>query len=62
MTLRIGDRGRADLWGELIMADTFDAIESATVTAAANSFPLALADNSGRTQIEAALSSERIKF
>jgi hypothetical protein len=62
LTVRVGDRGRADLWGELIVADTFDGIEAATVTASASSFPLALADNSGRTQLEAALSSDRIKF
>ncbi|KIG11981.1 hypothetical protein DB30_02227 [Enhygromyxa salina] len=62
LAVRIGDRGRADLWGELVLADTFDGIESASVTAAANSFPLTLADNSGRTQLEAALSSDRIQF
>ncbi|PRQ05962.1 translocation/assembly module TamB domain-containing protein [Enhygromyxa salina] len=62
LTLRVGDRGRADLWGELILADTLDGIEAATVTAAASNFPLTLADNSGRTQLEAALSSDRVQF
>jgi|GEM_PF-1769121 len=62
LTLRVGDRGRADVWGELIVADDFSTLESATIAASASAFPIALSDNSGRTELEAQLSSDRIKF
>ncbi|PRQ05910.1 hypothetical protein ENSA5_00220 [Enhygromyxa salina] len=62
LTVRVGDHGRADLWGELVVSDTFDRIDSATLTVAASNFPLALADNSGRTELEATLSSDRLSF
>lgn len=62
LLLRVGDRGRADVWGELILTDRFDALEQATITASASAFPLTLTDNSGRVELEAALSSDRITF
>ncbi|HVI01096.1 MAG TPA: translocation/assembly module TamB domain-containing protein, partial [Enhygromyxa sp.] len=62
ITLRLGDRGRADVWGELVVADSFDALESASVALSAKAFPISLADNSGRTELEAELSSDRIDF
>src|SRR5690606_14839781 len=62
LTLRLGDRGRADFWGELILSDSFDGVESASAAAAAKAFPFSLTDNSGRTELEAELSSDRIKF
>ena len=46
----------------MIVADTFDGIESASVAASAKAFPISLADNSGRTELEAELSTERIDF
>ncbi|MFO7562740.1 MAG: translocation/assembly module TamB domain-containing protein, partial [Enhygromyxa sp.] len=61
LTLRLGDRGRADLWGEVMLADSFDELESITLAAATKTFPISLADNSGRTELEAELSSDRIK-
>jgi hypothetical protein len=62
LTLRVGDRGRADIWGELILADSFDRLDSAGMSAAASGFPISLSDNSGRTELEAELSSDRIRF
>ena len=44
------------------MADSFDALESASVALSAKAFPISLADNSGRTELEAELSSDRIDF
>jgi hypothetical protein len=60
--LRVGDRGRADVWGELILSDRIDGLEQATITTSASAFPLTMTDNSGRVELEAALSSERITF
>jgi hypothetical protein len=60
--LRLGDRGRADVWGELIVADSFDGLDSASVAISAKAFPIALSDNSGRTELEAELSSDRLQF
>jgi hypothetical protein len=62
LLVRVGDRGRADLWGELILTDNFDGLEQAILTASASTFPLTLTDNSGRVELEAALSSNRITF
>lgn len=62
LLLRVGDRGRADLWGELILTDRIDGLEQATITASASAFPLTMTDNSGRVELEAALSSESITF
>jgi hypothetical protein len=62
LLLRVGDRGRADVWGELILSDRIDGLEQATITTSASAFPLTLTDNSGRVELEAALSSERITF
>jgi hypothetical protein len=62
LLLRVGDRGRADVWGELVLTDSFDGLEQATILTAASAFPLTLTDNSGRVELEAALSSERITF
>jgi hypothetical protein len=62
LLMRVGDRGRADVWGELILTDRLDGLEQATITTSASTFPLTLTDNSGRVELEAALSSERITF
>ncbi len=62
LSLRVGERGRASLWGEIILNDRFEGLESAQILASADHFPIALADNSGRPELEAALSSERITF
>jgi hypothetical protein len=62
LSLRLGDRGRADVWGELMLTDDFGGLESATIAASARNFPIALKDNSGRTELEADLSAERLKF
>lgn len=62
LLIRVGDRGRAELWGEVMLADTLDSFERANMTVAASEFPLTLTDNSGRVELEAALSSDRIQF
>ncbi|MFV8756607.1 translocation/assembly module TamB domain-containing protein [Nannocystaceae bacterium ST9] len=59
---RVGERGNAQLWGELILDDRFDGLDSAVLTAKLSMFPIALADNSGRTELEAALSSDKLAF
>ncbi|NVB41671.1 translocation/assembly module TamB domain-containing protein [Pseudenhygromyxa sp. WMMC2535] len=62
LTLRVGDRGRAYLWGELMIDDRFSELQNASMTGSADDFPLSLTDNSGRPELEAALSSDRISL
>ncbi|EDM80373.1 hypothetical protein PPSIR1_11375 [Plesiocystis pacifica SIR-1] len=62
LNLRVADRGQAALWGEVILDDTFAGLERARLTASADMFPLELTDNSGRPELEAALSSRGIAF
>lgn len=60
--LRVGDRGRASLWGEVILDDRFTGLDDAHLLASASMFPISLSDNYGRPELEAALSSDRISF
>lgn len=59
---RVGERGNAQLWGELIVDDAFAGLDRAQVSAKLGMFPIALSDNSGRTELEAALSSDLLSF
>jgi hypothetical protein len=59
---RVGERGNAQLWGEVILDDRFDGLDRAALTAKLAMFPISLADNSGRTELEAALSSDKLTF
>ena len=62
LAVRVGERGGAGLWGEVVLADDFSGLDSARLAASANMFPISLPDNSGRTELEASLSSDRIVF
>lgn len=59
---RVGERGNAQFWGELLLDDGFAGLDRAVLTAKLSMFPISLADNSGRTELEAALSSEKLTF
>lgn len=59
---RVGERGNAQLWGELILDDHFTGLDRAALSAKLGMFPISLSDNSGRTELEAALSSEMLSF